>query len=194
MSEFKLVHIREDYAPKLDNSKKSHEDLKIDNSKKSHEDRNLQSIKEHLQKIYEKIGTRNDSELEVHSLILNIKSIEESVSSIEESVSSLKNTLSSLEDKILIQGENIQRQNNLLQIELESIKKTMETLTKLAIEEREITKIDHSKDLECLLLKSKNEYISAMQCEMEICRSNIIKEFYRSNKGLKGHGDPFFNL
>lgn len=48
------------------------------------------------------------------------------------------------------------------------------------------------KDFAEMLQKSKDEYIAALQCEMEITRHYLIKEIYRKEFSYsKGsHGDP----
>lgn len=41
---------------------------------------------------------------------------------------------------------------------------------------------------------AKQEYISALQCEMEINRQYLLREIQKTKMdgSLKGHGDPFF--
>lgn len=52
------------------------------------------------------------------------------------------------------------------------------------------------KEFAILLQKSKDEYIAALQCEMEITRHYLIKEIYKKEFSYaKGnHGDPLYNF
>lgn len=119
---------------------------------------------------------------------LNDKNLSESVSLI-------------LENNILLSKklELIEQQLNYINSENEKLKELI-IFSKLRIDElisenERLTKIfdEFQNSIPTLLRRSKDEYISALQCETEISRNIFIRELQRfSGNSLKGHGDPFF--
>lgn len=143
--------------------------------------REIQNIKEHIGKIYDSLNiltnirinemTYNSRELsEVH---LQLKNIENRLFFICESISSQKSELQEL-------------QNGFSHL-LKSQEAILENTQKI------LDRIIHKDKLGEVLSKSKDEYTSALQCEMEISRQHLIRELRRSNFPIKsGHGDPLY--
>lgn len=84
--------------------------------------------------------------------------------------------------------------------EIDNINAKMELFYKNIMERLDVlqNKIDQQSksetEMETIFSKAKNEFISALQCEMEINRQYIIREVQRMNDngGLKTHGDHLF--
>lgn len=89
--------------------------------------------------------------------------------------------------------KEIQEQLHRLQRENSNLKELV-IFSKMQIEKLTSDIEELNKSIPEQIRKSKNEYISALQCEMEISRNLFSRELQRvsGNSSLKGHGDPFF--
>jgi hypothetical protein len=100
-----------------------------------------------------------------------------------------------LEDNAILSKKLHFLQEQLLQLQHENSNlKELVIFSKMQIEKLVFDLEELNKSIPEQIRKSKNEYISALQCEMEISRNLFSRELQRvsGNSSLKGHGDPFF--
>jgi hypothetical protein len=130
-------------------------------------------------------GTFKEFPLSLDENILDVKQTD----NIPKSVSLI------LENSILLSKKMQLIEEHLLQLQIENSKlKELVLFSKLQIDKLSFDYEELQTSIQEQLRKSKNEYISALQCEMEISRNIISRELqrYSGNSSLKGHGDPFF--
>ena len=110
------------------------------------------------------------------------------------------NNFSKSNSLVLEDDENLSKKLHFLQEQLIQLQhensnlKELVIFSKMQIEKLVFDLEELNKSIPEQIRKSKNEYISALQCEMEISRNLFSRELQRvsGNSSLKGHGDPFF--
>lgn len=145
------------------------------------EEYTILDLKNHISKFYSDLILKKNHDSEITEYIISeIKNIENKLQIIYENSVSQKIELHELSLKCSKLEHNQESFKN------EILK--FNTSPNLSMKDLMTTE-----DFSEMLQKSKDEYISALQCEMEITRQYLIREIYRGHSSIKGsHGDPLF--